>query len=209
MIAFIDYLSLPHKVGLAIIAAILFMQVVGEILEFKGKIVPEWMKIRKFFSRRKAEKANTAKTLTDVRQLLDDVKGHYSVDNIAKRDAWMQWVNSRAITYDNSIDELRKSLLAMTIALQNNTKMTEEMFVQSSRDRIIDFATKVSCIDVPVSREEFNRIFKVHTRYEQFLEEHNMTNGEIDVAYKLIVESYEKHMKNHSFVEDVRGFTKN
>lgn len=209
MIAFIDYLSLPHKVGLAVIAAIFFMQVIGELLEFKGKIVPEWMKVRKFFSRRKAERAEIAKTLSDVRKLLDDVNSHYSVDNIAKRDAWMKWVNDRAVTYDTSIEDLGKSLSDMALALQGNTKMTEEMFVQSSRDRIIDFATKVGCGDVPVSREEFNRIFKVYKRYEDFLDEHGMTNGEIDIAYKLVVESYEKHMKNHSFIEDVRGFTKN
>ena len=95
---------------------------------------------------------------------------------------------------------------ADTQVLKDNTKMTEEMFVQNSRDRIIDFATKVSVETNPVSREEFNRIFKVHTRYEKFLDEHEMTNGEVDIAYRIIQEAYEHHMKNHSFVEDVRGY---
>jgi len=80
------------------------------------------------------------------------------------------------------------------------------MFIQSSRDRIIDFAAKVVDENAPVSREEFNRIFKVYTKYEKFLEDHDMTNGEIDIAYRIINESYEKHMRNHSFIEDIRGY---
>lgn len=80
------------------------------------------------------------------------------------------------------------------------------MFIQSSRDRIIDFATKVADEKVPVSREEFNRIFKVYGKYEKFLEDHKMTNGEIDIAYRIIKELYEQHMRNHSFIEDIRGY---
>ena len=68
--------------------------------------------------------------------------------------------------------------------------MTEEVFVQSSRDRIIDFVTKVSNDFIPVSREEFNRIFKVHAKYEKFLKDHNMTNGEIDINFEIIQEAY-------------------
>ena len=94
----------------------------------------------------------------------------------------------------------------VTQALKENTKMTEEMFVQSSRDRIIDFATKVANETVPVSREEFNRIFKVYSRYEDFLEERHMTNGEVDIAYRIIQDSYGAHMRNHTFIEDIRGY---
>lgn len=34
-----------------------------------------------------------------------------------------------------------------------------------------------------------------------------MTNGEIDIAYHIINESYEQRLKLHSFIEDVRGYT--
>lgn len=33
-----------------------------------------------------------------------------------------------------------------------------------------------------------------------------MTNGEVDIAIRIIKESYEKHMRHHSFVEDIRGY---
>lgn len=205
MISFIEYLSVPEKVGLAIVACLLVMNLVGEFLEFKGKVVPEWVKLRKFFTRRKAEKEDATKTLKEVKQLLSDVNAHYSEDNITKRNSWMQWVNNRAEVYDDSIVGITKSLGDVTSALNANTKLTEEMFVQSSRDRIIDFSHRAADHSIPVSREEFNRIFKVYDKYEKFLEDHDMTNGEIDIVYGIIKKSYEHRMENHTFIEDNHG----
>lgn len=111
----------------------------------------------------------------------------------------MQWVNDRAATYDTFIKEMGEKF-------GDVVKVLEEIFVQSSRDRIIDIATKVCDDKSMVSREEFNRIFKVHKKYEGFLNERNLTNGEVDIAYRIITDSYEGHIRNHTFVEDVRGY---
>lgn len=208
MVSFVEYLKMPATIGGIIIACFMVMQIIGGILDFKGKTVPVIMNIRKHFKQKKQEKLETAETLKAVKILLQDVNGHYSADNIAKRDNWMQWVNSRAVTYDDFIKEMGTKFANVVDALDNNTKMTEELFVQSSRDRIIDFATKVENKDTVVSREEFNRIFKVYNRYEQFLKDHNMTNGEIDINYQIIKESYEEHLHNHTFLEDIRGMNR-
>lgn len=209
MLSYLEYLNTPTKVVAALVGVFLVIQIIGEILEFKGKVVPEFIKIRKYFIRRSNEKNETKQLLKKVEQLLNDVDAHYSVDNIAKRDSWIQWVNNKAIVYDNSIceiSEISKNLTNVTNALKDCTKMTEEMFVQSSRDRIIDFAAKVADENSVVSKEEFNRIFKVYDKYEAFLEEHKLTNGEVDIAHKIIEESYGQHMKNKTFIEDVRGY---
>ena len=144
MLGYIEYLNVPTKVAIALVGIFLFMQIIGEILEFMGKIVPEFMKIRKYFSRKKQERKETTETLKQVKALLNDVNTHYSADNIQKRDGWMQWVNDRATVYDNSIVTISEKLDNAVEALRKNTKMTEEIFVQNSRDRIIDFATKVA-----------------------------------------------------------------
>lgn len=207
MLNYIEYLNIPVKIALVLVVIFFSMQIIGEFLEFKGKVVPEFFKIRKLFTRRKREKAEAAQTLKDVQVLLNDVNSHYSADNIAKRDGWMQWVNNRAEVYDESIKQLREALTEVMQALKDNTKLTEEMFIQSSRDRIIDFATKTSNENVMVSREEFNRIFKVYAKYEKYLEEHKMTNGEVDINYQIIKESYEQRLRDHAFTEDIRGYT--
>ena len=68
------------------------------------------------------------------------------------------------------------------------------------------FASLVIDESKPVTREQFNRIFKVHQEYESIIESNGMTNGEVDIALSIIKESYEKHMRNHTFVEDARGY---
>ncbi len=201
MISYLEYLNAPAKVGCAIIACFIIMQVVGEFLEFKGKVVPEFLKIRKFFLRRKAEKEEMRSMLKRVEKQLDDVSSHYSTDNITRRDNWMKQVNQ----YGDSIIAINKALAEVTEELKDSTRLTEEMFVQSSRDRIIDFATRLVAGTVVVSREEFNRIFKVYDKYESYITERGLTNGEVDVSIRLIRESYEEHMKNHTFIEDMRG----
>lgn len=206
---FIEHSNAPSNIFMILLVVFLVLQGIGEILELAGKIVPEFFKIRKFFKRKKVEKSEMVNTLKEVKQLLSDVNAHYSVDNIAKRDKWMEWVNNRAKVYDESIvkvGEISKDLVGVTKALNDCTKMSEEMFVQNSRDRIIDFAAKAGNKDSMVTREEFNRIFKVHANYEKFLKEHEKTNGEVDIAYRIIKESYEDHMKNHTFIEDIRGY---
>lgn len=219
MLSYLEYLNLPSKVGIAIVLFLVICNIIGEFLELKGKVVPEFVKFRKYFARKKQERITLSKitdlleehqqmaqTISSVNTLLNEINQHYSKDNITKRDNWMNWVNNRAIVYDDSIVEIGEKLKDVTQALRDNTKMTEEMFVQSSRDRIIDFATKVGNENTMVSREEFNRIFKVYDKYEKFLDEHELTNGEIDINYQIIKESYEKHMKNHTFTEDIHGY---
>lgn len=202
MISYLEYLNAPAKIGCVIIVCFVVMQAIGELLEFKGKVVPEFLKIRKFFSRRKAEKEEVRLMLQRVEQKLTDVNAHYSADNITRRDNWMKQVNQ----YGDSIIAINKTLAEVTAELKDNTRLTEEMFVQSSRDRIINFATRLAAESAVVSREEFNRIFKVYQDYESYITEHGLTNGEVDVSIRLIRESYEAHMKNHTFIEDVRGY---
>ena len=204
MLGYLEYLNMPAKVAVYLVAAFLAMQIIGELLEFKGKVVPEYVKIRKYFQRKSQEKTQMQTTLKEVQTLLADVHQHYSQDNITKRDAWMQWVNDRAKVYDASVAELTE----LKEALKANNELTLDLYINLNRNRIIDFASKVINDNIVVSREEFNRIFKVYSEYEETLEKYNKTNGEVDVARRIIEEAYEKHMKNHSFIEDIRGYNK-
>lgn len=206
MLGYLEYLKLPSAMAGAIVGILLVANLVGELLELKGKVVPDFMKIRKYFKRKRDEKKEQAETLKEVKKLLADVNGHYSADNISKRNAWMDWVNSRAEVYDNSIVEIKDNLALVTAALQDNSKLTEELFVQSSRDRIIDFGILVADGEKIISREQFHRIFKVHEDYEKFLKKRKLKNGETDIAMRVINESYATHMREHTFLEDVRGY---
>lgn len=202
MLSYLEYLNAPQKVVAAIALLFVVVQIIGELLELKGKIVPEFMKIRKYFDRKKKEKEQINTTLQQVQTLLNDVNEHYSADNITKRDAWMQWVNARAVVYDESVSELT----ALKDSLAAANELVLNLYININRNRIIDFASKIANNNVAVSREEFNRIFKTHDEYEEILNKYNKTNGEVDIAMSIIKDAYANHMKHHSFIEDVRGY---
>lgn len=63
----------------------------------------------------------------------------------------------------------------------------------------MSFASRVADDSCIVTREQYHRIFRLYDSYEKILAENNMENGEIDVNYQIVKESYEKRMKTHSF----------
>ena len=56
MIGYLEYLNMPTAIGVVIIALFLITQIIGEIIEFAGKTAPEFMKLRKFIKRKRAER---------------------------------------------------------------------------------------------------------------------------------------------------------
>ena len=197
-----EFLGIPTTIVLIIVGIFFVAQIIGELLEFKGKIVPEFLKIRKYFKRKKDEKEQQKKILEEVQKSLKDIQAHHSPEKIAERNAWMNWVNERAKVYDASV----KELAGFKGTLEITKELTLDLYINVNRNRIIDFASQVVNEEVPVSREAFNRIFKVYGEYEEILEKYGKTNGEVEVSIRIIREAYENHMRNHTFIEDTRGY---
>lgn len=208
---FIEYFSDKPEIGAVAVLMAIFgiIQGVGEILEFKGKIVPEFMKVRKWFARKRKERCAlkemtdlmpslkmVPETLEQTTALLKSVDKHYSHDNISMRDGWMSGVNQ-------SIDEIRQCLQEFTTKLDKNNEDTLEIRIENMRSTIIDFASYVGKDENMVTKEQFNRIFKLYDKYEALLIANNRTNGEIDIAFSIVKDSYAKHLLEHTFVEDL------
>ena len=219
MLGYLEYLNSPIKVTTFLVGVFLIIQIVGEILEFKGKVVPEFVKVRKYFTRKRKERqalskitvlldeySVMAKTISDVQRLLTDIDKHYSSDNIAMRDGWMREVNKHMSESDERRKKQDELMSALNDKLDKNNADTLSLLIENKRGAIIDFASKVIDEKYPVTKEQFNRIFKTYIEYEDIIESNGLTNGEIDIAYRIITEAYENHMRSHSFVEDVRGY---
>ena len=219
MLSYIEYLNLPTKVALALVGVFLFLQIFGEILEFKGKIVPEFLKVRKYFKRKKQERIALGKmtdllaeyqqmteTINNVNRLLADIDKHYSKDNITMRNKWMQDVNSHIACSEKRIGEQDSLMRELNNKLDKNNDVTLSILIENKRSAIIDFASKVIDEAYPVTKEQFNRILRIYEEYEEIIKENGLTNGEVDISIHIIRESYEKHLKNHTFIEDVRGY---
>lgn len=219
MVQYIEYLGLPGCIAVGIAGLFFVMQIVGELLEFKGKVVPEILKVRKYFSRRRKEKENMRKmaelypslqrvpeTLDSVKALLSNVDAHYSHDNITMRNSWMSNVDRRLGEAETAREENRQYIRSLESKLDKNNADTLSLLIDSKRNTIINFADLVIDENKPVTREQFHRIFKLYEEYEDIIEKNGLTNGEVDIAIRIIKESYEKHMRHHSFVEDIRGY---
>lgn len=190
--------KLPLWLVFAFMATFGVMQGIGEFLEFKGKIVPEFMKVRKWLSRKRLEKEAMKKApeaLALATATLKDINVHYNKDNIAKRDKWMQGINS-------SIEEIHQWMQEMNEKMDKNNAETLKIRIENMRSTIIDFASYVSKEKNPVTREQFNRVFKIYEEYESIIEANGLTNGEVDIAIHIVRESYENHLRDRTFIED-------
>ena len=209
----LEFLGIPTIIGI-ILAAIYL------IIDFKTKVVPEIISIKKHYEKKKElkeqERRKQEESLERLAELqaivsdmknnvdasLNEMKSHYSPEKLAERDAWMNWVNARADVYDASVIELTK----FKESLEVTKELTLDLYININRNRIIDFAGKVINEKIAVSREEFNRVFKIYNEYEEILEKYGKTNGEVEVSIRIIRDAYETHMRNHTFIEDFRGY---
>lgn len=199
----VEILGIPGTSATLLVVGYILLQIIGELLELKGKIVPEFFKIRKYFKRKKEEKEAAQRLLNEVRATMEELNRHYSEDNITQRDNWIEQINEKTRLYDESV----KQLVAMQGTLEASNEMTLDLYINVNRNRIIDFASKVAnCKDTDISREEFNRIFKVYENYEETIERYNKTNGEVDIAYRVIQEAYQERLRARTFLEDKRGY---
>lgn len=195
MLDSMQYLGMPTTIVVIIIAILLIMQVIGGVIEFKGKALPEIFHIKKYLARKKLEKEILIKlpeTVDKLEKSVANINDHYNEDNISKRNDWMQKVNEKLDTDHTLIRELKQDFILKDINDKRNT--------------IIDFASRISSSDTIITREYFNRIFKTYQEYEDMIKKEGLTNGEVDVAYHIIVEAYEERLLNHTFLEDERGW---
>lgn len=202
MLNYIEYLNVPSQIAIALIAVLFVLQLIGEFLNFKGKAVPEIMSIRKYFARKKSERKvirELPDTIQDLKNIVNNIDKHYNADNIFMRDKWIGSVNKKLNMEDKLVRDLYKKI-------DEANKDIVSILVDNKRDTIIDFASRVSNSSVLVTKEQFNRVFKLYKEYEDLISKNGMTNGEVDIAYRIIVESYEEHLSNHTFIEDTRGW---
>ena len=198
--------GVPTIIISVLIGVFIIMQVTGEIVEWCGKTAPVWLKVRKIFTARRERTRKLEEALVKSNQVLEEINRHYNPESINQRNQWMNtvnqdlaWMHQRAQVYDDSIQKLTNSL-------DSNTKITEGMFVEDSRDRIINFANMVANTKNVVSREQFRRIYRVYDEYEAFLIEHHRTNGEVDRSKQTIDKAYEYRQQHHCFAEDLNHF---
>ena len=144
----------------------------------------------------------------ELKNFIIDLKNHYTEENIAVRDKWMldvnttmHWCKEKAKEYDASVQELKQlaeivkkqsdNFDKQQAALELNNEMTSELYKQTTRTEILNFAHSIinaKEADKPllISEEQFNKINKSFEAYEKFLATYGGTNGQVDNAMIVI-----------------------
>lgn len=207
----ISMLGIPGSIATVLIVTFIVLQLIGELLELKGKLVPEWMKIRKFFKRRKLQEAERVQALKDVKELLSTVNHHYDEDNISRRNEWIaevnrniEWTHERAQVYDDSIFKLTSSMDNVVAELTKLRVQTEEDHAQRIRNKIIEFASKIVREDYRATKDEFNYIFRIYHEYEEYITLHHIQNDQINSCIEIIREEYSDYVRHNRFLEAKR-----
>ena len=209
MLGNLEYLNIPIDIIAIIIGFLVISNLIGEALKLKGILTPEFMRIRDYFKRKKMESDilhQLPQTLKDVQEELKEFKSHYDADNIKKRDCWIKSVNMKLEEHDNWRKDFDKKLDDTNEKLDKNNDITISILINNYRSEILSFASKVIDERYPVTREQFNRIFKIHKDYSHIIESEGLENGEVEIAIKIIKEAYTDHLKCHTFIEDMKGY---
>lgn len=209
MLSYIEYLGIPNTIAIALVIVFFVLQIIGELLEFKGKAVPEALKVRKYFVRKKDERETLKKIpglvsdmkadMTNMSERFDEFTAHYKADNIDQRNDWILKVNQHLADSERKFGDIHKQL-------ETTSEITLKILINNHRKEIIEFASYVADEKHPVTKEQFNRVFKLYDEYEKIISQHGLTNGEVTISHRIITEAYENHLKNHSFIEDIRGY---
>ena len=166
--------------------------IIGEIVEVCGKVAPEFLKIRKYFKRKKQEEEDRKQTLKEVKQLLSDVNTHYSDDNISKRNNWMTKVNNSMTNNDKLIQSLDTKLDKLLLDNENfkdQLTQVKDNVLENEADRLRSelFDCGNRCRrHIRLHPEEWEHIKVVYNKYSKVLHQ----NGPGEAEFKFINDYY-------------------
>lgn len=79
--------------------------------------------------------------------------------------------------------------------LSRLTKLFVDKQIDDIRYEILDFASALST-GRQYSKEQFDHILKIHTKYENILKENGLENGQVTTSMEVIMEVYKEKLKN-------------
>ena len=200
----IEFLGIPATIAIALVGLFLIIQIIGELCELKGKIVPEFFKIRKYFKRKRKEKEETKQMIQECKQALLEFNSHYNKDNITKRDTWMHGIddsvksNDQLIhTLDSKIDKILETNENLTTQLEQVKSNVLENEADRLRSELFDCGNRCRR-HIRLHPEEMDHIRDVYRKYSEVLHQ----NGPGQREFNFIADYYDKqdfpdyHQKN-------------
>lgn len=188
----IEYLGIPTTIAITLVVLFIVLQIIGEITEVFGKVVPEFLKVRKYFSRRKREKEENQQMIKKCKELLSEFNSHYDEDNITKRDKWMNKVDNSVKNNDQfiqaldiKIDKLLSDNENLKIQLEQVKSNVLENEADRLRSELFDCGNRCRR-NIRLHPEEMEHIRVVYHKYSDVLKQ----NGPGETEFNFITDYY-------------------
>lgn len=190
----IEFLGIPTTIAIIIVGLFLITQIIGEITELLGKTVPELLKIRKYFKRKKEEKEETRQMIKECRMALSEFTSYYNDDNITKRNNWMDGVDKSVKDNDKLIQALDgkiDKLLETNENLKDQLSQVKSNVLENEADRLRSelFDCGNRCRrNIRLHPEEMEHIRVVWNKYSNVLHQ----NGSGEKEFNFITDYYNR-----------------
>lgn len=183
----VELLGIPMTIVVALVGILLVLNIIGEILNFKGKIVPEIINIRSYFKRKKQEKEETKQMIKECKQVLTSFNSHYNPESIARRNEWMREIDNSVRINDDLVHALDSK---MDTLLEKNENLTAQIaqvkinVLENEADRLRSelFDCGNRCRRrIRLHPEEMDHIRDVYRKYSEVL--HKNGTGEAEFMF--------------------------
>lgn len=139
-----------------------------------------------------------------ILQLIGKVLGHIG-KNVPKIMKINEWLKKRKQKEDE-LTSVLETIPEMQKKLDKTYNIASSTWLNEHRNTVLNFASRLAKEDKDVSHEEFRHVMSVYEEYEDMLKEQGKSNGQVDIAYRVITEDYKRRLENREFLEDMRGY---
>lgn len=171
---FLDFISSnPFYVLIVLVLTALAIKEVYEFYQWAKGILNEWYINR---SNKEKKDKNLSKEIEKLKTYVNDDK------------AQIRGLELHLTEIDATNEEMKKSINELSLSLR-------DIRLDNMRSEILDAVPK--CIDLThsnVGSEDYTHLFQIYTVYEEILAENNMENSQLDLAMRMIKESYRKRL---------------
>lgn len=116
----------------------------------------------------------------------------------AERELLISTANNLQKLQEKEIEDTKQSIMHDEQIRKDLAKLTA-MFIDKEIDdlrwEILNFASAIAN-GQEYGKESFSHIFQIHSKYEDIIDEHEITNGQVDVSMEYINEVYKEKLKN-------------
>lgn len=148
-------------------------------------VIDSWKKFKSSIglkSNTELEDEKLEKTLKSLQNQIDEFKANRISDR--KQSMSIQ-------------KELTDSINNITSAINEMKSDALETKIDRMRWKILDFASRLRNGEI-THPEQFSNVLKTYDAYEKILDEHELTNGQIDESIKFIKEKYHEILVNEN-----------